>query len=192
VNEDCLQRIHATSLDIARVARRKELLNTSQVEEPAEIDKSNWKSKQLQILSGATSSMQLFEQYVEMHRAASREPVSSKRSYWVWHAGREGFGNRMRSLLSLLLMSVALNKVFYIVWDEPVHHSQLLKFRVDFDAAPHLDRLHAHFGKANASICIPCTTHGDECTNPELEKVRAVDSTTWTTEYVHVPPAHPT
>jgi hypothetical protein len=78
------------------------------------------------LLAQAWSRADLFEQYVRMHKAASSEPVTSERNYLIWHAGPQGFGNRLRGLLSFLL--VALNKVlYYIVWDEPVHHVDLLE-----------------------------------------------------------------
>ena len=136
--------------------------------------------------SPAQSNLELFRRYVRLHRKASAEPISSDRSYWIFHAGREGFGNRMRALISLLLVCLTLDKMLYIVWDEPVHHSHLLNSEVSFDAAPHLDRLTAHFGKANVSICIPCTNEGHDCANNlALEIVGSLDQQPimWTAEF---------
>jgi hypothetical protein len=97
----------------------------------------------------------------------------------------------MRALTSLLLICLTLDKILYIVWDEPVHHSHLLNSEVSFDAAPHLDRLTLHFGKANLSICIPCTNEGHDCANNlALEIVGSLDQRPilWTAEFAQAKP----
>jgi hypothetical protein len=140
-------------------------------------------------LAQADTPEQLFEEYVRMHRAASSEPITSERTYIIWHAGPQGFGNRLRGLLGFVLLSLALNKVLYIAWEEPVHFSELLKPKADFDAAQHLDRLTSHFGKAD-TFCIPCGTDlVDHGCKPGLEPVTILTEALWQGNYVQVVPS---
>ena len=106
---------------------------------------------------------ELLMSYTKAHAQASQEPISSDRQYLVWFATIHGFGNRVRALLSSLWASIVMQKVFYVVWNSPVHYKQLLTTAVDFDAKPHLERLHAHFGQPDTSMCIPCSGTGEEC-----------------------------
>jgi hypothetical protein len=124
-----------------------------------------------------------------MHRAASSEPITSERTYIIWHAGPQGFGNRLRGLLGFVLLSLALNKVLYIAWEEPVHFRELLKPKADFDAAQHLDRLTSHVGKAD-TFCIPCGTDlVDHGCKPGLEPVTILTEALWRGNYVQVVPS---
>ena len=189
VHDDCLTRSHLLDMEEHQQSRREELTKLNPAEGPREIDRTNWTSPRLH-MSQAASAYDLFQNYDAMHRQASAEPISSQRSYLVWHAGREGLGNRLRSLLSFLFVALVMEKILYIVWDEPVHHSHLFSFPLDLDAAPHLDRLNAHFGKANLGLCIPCTPSAMECTNPELVPVHMVVAEFWSAHYVKVRSTH--